>query len=207
MFGFGNVFDSIANALLDHVRGKTSYTMPDNYLALSSTIPNNDGTNITEPSGGSYARVQVQGADLNAASSRIGDNSAEKSFPAATADWGEMLAWVQFDASTGGNGVQWGLLGKIPTTLNEHLNETDTTITVADGSGLPSSGTIWIGKEKITYTGKSTNDLTGCTRGAGSTTATAHETGSLVFLQQSVTINNGATFKFPANSLKSRMPG
>jgi len=53
------------------------------------------------------------------------------------------------------------------TTLNMssgYLNITDTTITVADASVLPSSGSVWIGAEKVNYTGKSGNDLTGCTR-------------------------------------------
>jgi hypothetical protein len=206
MFSFGNLFDGVANALLDHIRGKASYTMPANYQALSTTIPNNNGTNITEPSGGSYARKLVQGTDLNAAASRIGDNVNELAFATATADWGEILAWVQFDADVAGNPIMWGLLGSIKTTLNEHLTHDDTTITLADASGLPAAGTIIIGKERITYTGKSVNNLTGCTRGAGGSTATAHETGSYIFLVQSVTINNGSTFKFPANALKARIP-
>ena len=52
-----------------------------------------------------------------------------------------------------------------------------TTIAVADGSVYPSAGTIQIGDELIDYTGKSTNNLTGCTRGAHSTTAASHLSG------------------------------
>jgi len=57
------------------------------------------------------------------------------------------------------------------TTLNmsDGLNSTDTTITLTDASAFASSGTIIIGREIITYTGKSGNDLTGCTRGANGT--------------------------------------
>ena len=40
-----------------------------------------------------------------------------------------------------------------------------TTITLADASSFPGSGAIKIGTEVITYSGKSTNDLTGCVRG------------------------------------------
>jgi len=61
------------------------------------------------------------------------------------------------------------------TYLNENLTDSDTTISVIDASELDSpSGEIIIGEERITYTGVSTNDLTGCTRGANSTTAKSH---------------------------------
>lgn len=40
------------------------------------------------------------------------------------------------------------------------LSTTATTITLADASGFPASGTIWIGAEKVTYSSKSGNDLT-----------------------------------------------
>lgn len=51
------------------------------------------------------------------------------------------------------------------TTLASDINATATTITVDDASDLPSSGNVWVGCEKISYTGKSGNDLTGCSRG------------------------------------------
>ena len=50
--------------------------------------------------------------------------------------------------------------------LDEALDTSETTITLEDTSNFPSAGTILIGSEQITYTGKSGNDLTGCTRGA-----------------------------------------
>tara|TARA_R110001583_G_scaffold83793_1_gene221000 strand:- start:546 stop:3989 length:3444 start_codon:yes stop_codon:yes gene_type:complete len=62
-------------------------------------------------------------------------------------------------------------------TLNGGINNAVTTITVADGSVYPSAGTIQIGDELIDYTGKSSNNLTGCTRGAHSTSAASHLTG------------------------------
>ena len=54
-----------------------------------------------------------------------------------------------------------------------------TTITLADASSFPSSGAIKIGTEVITYTGKSTNDLTGCVRGVVGPAA-AHSSGATV---------------------------
>lgn len=50
-------------------------------------------------------------------------------------------------------------------TLSSALTATATTVSLTDASSFPSSGNVWIGCEKITYTGKSSNDLTGCTRG------------------------------------------
>ena len=49
---------------------------------------------------------------------------------------------------------------------------TGTSVTLTDASLFPDSGTILVGEELITYTGKSGNDLTSITRGA-SGTATA----------------------------------
>ena len=54
-----------------------------------------------------------------------------------------------------------------------------TTITLADASAFPSSGAIKIGTEVITYSGKSTNDLTGCSRGVVGDPA-AHSSGATV---------------------------
>jgi hypothetical protein len=60
------------------------------------------------------------------------------------------------------------------TTLNGNINNSVTSIVLTSASSFPTSGTILIDSEKITYTGISTNTLTGCVRGALSTTATSH---------------------------------
>ena len=78
----------------------------------------------------------------------------------------------------------WG--GTLSTAATSTINEggtfsdSDTTLTLTSGSAFPSSGTIAIGSELITYTGKSTNDLTGLTRGALGTSAAAHSNGATV---------------------------
>jgi hypothetical protein len=64
--------------------------------------------------------------------------------------------------------------------LNEALDTSETTITLESISNFPGAGTILIGSEQITYTGKSGNDLTGCTRGANSTTAATADDGAAV---------------------------
>jgi hypothetical protein len=64
------------------------------------------------------------------------------------------------------------------TTVNEALDATETTITLTSAAAFPTAGTIQVDSELITYTGKSSNDLTGCTRGALGTTAATHDNGA-----------------------------
>jgi hypothetical protein len=68
----------------------------------------------------------------------------------------------------------------VSTTLNGDITNSATTITLTDASSFNSSGKIQINKEIISYTGKSSNDLTGCTRGQNLTTAAAHTSGDTV---------------------------
>ena len=72
--------------------------------------------------------------------------------------------------------------GAVTTTLDGAINSAVTSITVADASQLPDSGTnfIIIDSEEISYTGISTNTLTGCTRGVAGTTAASHSDGATV---------------------------
>ena len=89
---------------------------------------------------------------------------------------------------------------QLSTTLNGAITDSVTTITLADGSAFPTSGFIVIEKvnavsglfenEVIEYTGRSSNNLTGCIRGTSApyrgvspenTTAGSHATGAKVF--------------------------
>jgi hypothetical protein len=65
------------------------------------------------------------------------------------------------------------------TTLNGALNDSATTITVVSTTGFAASGAIGIGGEYITYSGKTSTQFTGCTRGVGST-AVSHADGAVV---------------------------
>ena len=66
------------------------------------------------------------------------------------------------------------------TTAAEAIDTSETEIDLTSASDFDSTGTVFIGSEQITYTGISTNTLTGCTRGANSTTAAAHDNGTTV---------------------------
>ena len=69
--------------------------------------------------------------------------------------------------------------GVASTAAQDHSNSA-TSIVLVDGGSFASSGIIKIGPEFITYTGKSTHTLTGCTRGAYGTSALASTSGSVV---------------------------
>ena len=69
----------------------------------------------------------------------------------------------------------------ISTTLSAGINATVATIGVASVTGMPTvGGTITIGTEQISYTGISSLNLTGCTRGINGSTAATHTTGDAV---------------------------
>ena len=58
--------------------------------------------------------------------------------------------------------------------LNGSINTSVTTITVDSTTNFSTAGTLLIGSEQITYTGKSSTQFTGCGRGANSTSAAEH---------------------------------
>jgi len=68
----------------------------------------------------------------------------------------------------------------INTTLSAGINATAVTIGVASVTGFATSGVITIGTEQISYTGISTLNLTGCTRGINGSTAATHNTSDAV---------------------------
>ena len=78
----------------------------------------------------------------------------------------------------------WGgqEVGATTTTLAADINSSATSITLTDATQFPSSGTnyIQVGTEEISYTGISTNTLTGVTRGVRNTTAASHSAGATI---------------------------
>lgn len=111
-----------AQALLNSLFGKTSSfgalaTPPTIHVALSSTDPGEDGTNVTEPAGNGYARKATTAADWNAATladPSVITNASALAFPQATG--GNWLAgtnigyFALYDAPTGGNYIGKGTL-------------------------------------------------------------------------------------------------
>jgi hypothetical protein len=90
----------LENALINAVLRNTSYTSPAAvYVSLYTSDPTDADTG-TEVSGGSYARTAVT---FGAPSNGVSTNSADVTFPTATAGWGTVSHIGIHDASTSGN--------------------------------------------------------------------------------------------------------
>lgn len=109
----GSFTNFLENELLDHVWGNSAYTAPGTlYIALSTTTISDDGTGMTEPSGGSYARAAVTNNLTNwpAASGGAKSNGTAITFATATASWGTVIDFAVMDAATSGNMLAYGTL-------------------------------------------------------------------------------------------------
>jgi hypothetical protein len=113
--GFSDYYE---NKVIDHMLRNQAFTPPSTvYVGLYTAAPTDAGGG-TEVSGGSYAR---QAVTLAAASAGATQNSADITFPTATADWGTIVAAGLFDASTAGNLLAWNNL-----TASKTVNNGDT---------------------------------------------------------------------------------
>lgn len=92
------------------------------YLGLSTTAPTTTGTNVTEPTGNGYARVELK--SLSAPSSGTVSNTAAIDFPESTGSWGTVTHYLIYDALTAGNLLIYGAL------TNSRNIETATIMTV-----------------------------------------------------------------------------
>ena len=92
------------NALLDTLFGATTY------LGLSTADPTKDGSGVAEPSGGAYARVEIDSSDWNAAAAGVKTNANTITFPTPTGSWGTPLYVVFYDAASGGNFLAYGAI-------------------------------------------------------------------------------------------------
>ncbi|MEE9615275.1 MAG: hypothetical protein V3W31_10075 [Thermodesulfobacteriota bacterium] len=106
----GSFTDYWENEILDHIFNKGAYTAPTVYVALSTTTPLDDGTNVTEPAGGAYARVSTAAGDWNTAAGGLIDNANAITFPEATGSWGTITHFLLYDAASAGNAMAWGAL-------------------------------------------------------------------------------------------------
>ena len=74
--------------------------------------------------------------------------------------------------------------------LSSAIGAADTTIALVDITNYPATGVVLIDSEQISYTGIDGSNLTGCTRGANSTTAASH----VVYAAVSYTVANQVMF-------------
>lgn len=111
----GGFVNSDEMKILDHVTGKTSYTVPTYYVGLSTTTPTEGAGSFTEPSAGAYARFQITGSTWTAATG--GDPSSTSygatiTFAQATGGWGTVTHFGLFSVATLSTGLVkfWGTL-------------------------------------------------------------------------------------------------
>lgn len=104
---------AVKNQVLNKLFRATDFT-PDAtlYVGLSTTQPVDDGTGVTEPVGGSYAREAVtnDATEWSAAAAGVKTNLNDIAFTAATGSWGTVGWFVIYDALTGGNMLYWGTI-------------------------------------------------------------------------------------------------
>jgi hypothetical protein len=91
------------------------------------------------------------------------------------------------------------------TTLNGGITSSDTSIILTSAASFPSSGVIAINTsgtvEFVKYTGKSTNTLTGCSRGAWDSVAASHSNGDSVYPVFTITAINATELTFGGDTV------
>lgn len=81
------------------------------------------------------------------------------------------------------------------TTLSSSITNVQTTIPVVSTTGFSTAGSLIIGAELITYTGKTATSFTGCTRGAAGSPNKSHNSGDAVSGAQVATANTSTTLQ------------
>src|SRR5262245_23710085 len=212
----GSKSDFLENKLLDHVVGNQAYTAPTNiHVALFTVAPTDSGGG-TEVTGGSYARVQVTNNNTNFpnASSGLKQNGTAITFAQASADWGIVVAFGLFDASTSGNLLYWGWLGTDDGDLftattadvltapgHTVVNDNVVRILIVPGGTLPTGLTEGTTYFVVSQSGDTFSLST--TQGGGAVNITASGSG-LVAKITTKTIQNGDTASFAINALQIR---
>ena len=131
----GSLSDYAENKILDHINGKTSFTMPTVYIGLKTADPTDDNSGGTEPTAGTggYARITTTASDWASAASGATSNAATLSFDASTAAWStgstDLTHFIIMDALTGGN-----MLGHGELDTARNVDEADVVIRFAVGA-------------------------------------------------------------------------
>ena len=136
----------------------------DDIRFMVTTVPSSNTITITMPSNESGSGASESGGIRVRHYYRVGPDVQSQGFGWSLGSWGGQE------------------VGAFTTVLSGDIDASTTSITLNDASQFPSSGTnfIQIGTEEISYTGISTNTLTGVTRGVRNTTAASHSSGATV---------------------------
>ena len=131
---------------------------------MVTTVPSSNTLTITMPSNESGSGASESGGIRVRHYYHVGPDVQAQGFGWSLGTWGGQE------------------VGAFTTTLASGITDSATSITLTDASQFPSSGTnyIQIGTEEISYTGISSNVLSGVTRGVRNTTAASHSGGATV---------------------------
>jgi hypothetical protein len=102
----GSLSDYTENKVLDHIVGKTSFTMPSVWVALYTAAPSDAGGG-TEVTGNNYSRKATTGTDWAVAASGATSNAAIITFAVPSGSWGTVTHFSLMDAATTGNFLAW----------------------------------------------------------------------------------------------------
>lgn len=110
----GSFSNYAENKILDHIVGKTSFTMPSIWIGLWAATLSDTSTGATagEPSGNNYSRKSTAAADWESAASGATQNANAITFATASGSWGTITDFALVDnATTGaGNIIAYGTL-------------------------------------------------------------------------------------------------
>lgn len=124
----GSKTNSFEDSVLNVLRG-TNLNSITPYVALFTAAPGETGGG-TEVTGGAYARQSVT---FGAPSTGTMSNSADVTFPTATANWGTVTHFAIFDASTSGNMIYYGTLTTSRTiSTNDVAKFTASSLTISE---------------------------------------------------------------------------
>ncbi|MGH6719589.1 MAG: phage tail fiber protein [Alphaproteobacteria bacterium] len=207
-----SVSNYLENKLLDKVLKDTAFTSAPVYAALHTAAPGETGAN--EATGGSYARQQVAGANWNAGSGGLSDNTAAISFagmPVAT-----IVGVSLWDAVSAGNCLWTGWLSTIVKPFVGNDVTTDFIRSPAHGFAnsdrvafeAEDAGTLPTGLVDTTLyfvVSAATDEFkVSLTDGGGAVDITAQGTGKVRKVTPK-TLNSGDTFQINAGDLDVKM--
>jgi hypothetical protein len=123
---------------------------------------------------------------------RLTNTAVANAFTTATStNSGGYTTVTVTDPGFGGQANDFVNIAPLSTTLNGAIDSSVTSIVLTSAAGFPATGSVFIDSECITYTGISTNTLTGCTRGTNGTTAASHLTLTAVYAAPNGVLING----------------
>lgn len=133
MAGFSDV---VENKLLDHITGKTAYTITaPTYLALTTVAVAETDTGTTlgsltkEATYGSYVRKSIAAADMAAAAAGSTSNTVQQTFANCTSGSNTIIGWALLTTSSGAGDIL--MFGTCTSTV---ISTTQTPPTVAVGA-------------------------------------------------------------------------